>query len=214
MYEGDFMQKFIQFLDNHVDFKIYSVTWIAIVTALSVIPCIKYLPKEFGYENGLLENIQMLFLFISCILAFKVKTNKKFFCFAGMVVIILILREINCGRTLFFPVPGEVNTFYGWKDIKYGYLAHPIYGLYIASTVVYFLWNKLFIDLLSIVKKIRFPFWNVLLLILGMTLGMYAEKSLSNMVFEEISELLFYVSLTGIIWLYGYNKKFTFCGDV
>ena len=61
---------------------------------------------------------------------------------------------------------------------------------------------------LKIVKNVKFPFWNVLLLIVGMSLGMHAEKCLHNMVFEEITELLFYASLMGIIWLYGFNKDF------
>ena len=45
-------------------------------------------------------------------------------------------------------------------------------------------------------------------MITGMGLGLYAEKVMENFVFEEISELLFYVSLVGIIYLYAYNKNF------
>ena len=125
-----------------------------------------------------------------------------------LVLIIIALREINCGRTLFFPVPGEVNTYYSWKEIKYGWLAHPLYGLYMAYVAFYFLKNKLFITLWEIIKGIRFPVWNIILMLAGMVLGTYAEKSMHNMVFEEITELLFYVSLTGIIYLYAYNKNF------
>ena len=196
------------FIKKHLDFKIYPVTWIAILFALIIIPGLIYFPKEFGYENGILENIQMVFLFIGLILAFNAKVNKKFFIFAGLVITIIMLREINCGRTLFFPIPGEVNHFYSWKDIKYGYLAHPIYGLYIGCVGLYFFINKLFIDLWNIVKKIKFPVWNFVLLIVGMAIGLYAEKCLENAILEELGELLFYVSLTGIIWLYGFNKKF------
>ena len=41
-----------------------------------------------------------------------------------------------------------------------------------------------------------------------MSIGMYAEKALNNMLLEEMTEMLFYASLMGIIWLYGYNKDF------
>ncbi|MBR1775486.1 hypothetical protein IJ750_00225 [bacterium] len=202
------MSKIFDFMKNHFDFKIYNVTWIPVLVVLLIIPCVMYLPAEYGYENGLLENMQMIFLFGACIMGFCVKKNKKFFKFVSLVIIILMLREINCGRTLFFPIPGEVNAYYGWKDIKYGYLAHPIYGLYIASVVVYFLWNKLFINLWNIIKNVKFPVWNILLMILGIVLGLYAEKATHNFVFEEMAELLVYTSLVGIIWLYGFNKNF------
>lgn len=201
-------EKFKNFISAHLDFKVYPATWIAIFVALMIVPCLMFLPDKYAYENGLLENLQMLALLVGFILAIKSKVNKKFFYFAAMVIGILALREVNCGRTLFFPVPGEVNSYYGWKDIKYGYLAHPLYGLYMTFVGIYFLKNKLFINLWHIVKDIKFPVWNVFLMVVGMTLGMIAEKSLHNMVFEEITELLFYVSLTGIIYLYAYNKNF------
>lgn len=202
------MDKMVGFIKNRFDLKIYPVTWIAIITALLIVPCVKYLPVEFGYENGFLENLQLAFLFAACAMGFCVKHNKKFFRFVSLFVIILILREVNCGRTIFFPVPGEVNEFYRWKDIKYGYLAHPIYGLYIASVAIYFLWNKLYVCLWNFIKNIKFPIWNILLVAAGIALGLYAEKATHNFVFEEMAELLIYVALTGIIWLYGYNKSF------
>ncbi|MCQ2755177.1 MAG: hypothetical protein MJ231_09085 [bacterium] len=113
---------------------------------------------------------------------------------------------MNCGRTLFFPIPGTENAYYGWKDIKYGYLAHPIYGAFIASVGIYFLKNKLFVNLWNYLRTTKLPFWNIFLMCLGMGLGLFAEHSMHNMVFEEITELLFYISLVGIIWLYSRNK--------
>ena len=70
------------------------------------------------------------------------------------------------------------------------------------------MYNKVYLTLWNIIRKVKFPVWNVLLLIVGMSVGMYAEKALENMVLEEITELLFYVSLAGIIYLYGFNKNF------
>lgn len=198
----------MEFLKNHFDFKCYPVTLVALAVALLVVPCVMFLPEQYGYENGLLENLQMVVLFLGVYLAVKSKVNKQFFYFAAMVLVILILREVNCGRTLFFPVPDTVNTFYGWKDIKYGWLAHPLYGAYMAYVAFYFFKNKLFVDLWAFLSKIKLPVWNILLMLLGMGLGLYAEKVTHNFVFEEITELLFYVSLVGIIYLFGYNNKF------
>ena len=196
------------FIKSHCDFKVYTCTIVAVMAALAVAPCIWFMPEKYGYENGLLENLQMLTLLTAFIFAIKAKVNRKFFNFVAMVVVILAIREVNCGRTIFFPVPGEVNEFYRWKDIKYGWLAHPLYGLYMAYVAIYFLKNKLFITLWDLIKNIKLPVWNIVLMLAGMILGTYAEEVAHNMVFEEITELLFYVALTGIIWLYAFNKEF------
>uniref|UniRef100_UPI0040289F6E hypothetical protein n=1 Tax=Candidatus Scatousia sp. TaxID=3085663 RepID=UPI0040289F6E len=213
------LEKIKNFTSAHLDFKVYPVTWIAIVNAVLIVPCIMFLPKEFGYENGLLENIQLIALlvgFILCLLYPKYNKEEseekpalvKFFRFAALVIVILFLREINCGRTIFFPVPGEVNTFYGWKEIKYGWLAHPLYGLFMTGVGFYFLLNKLFITLWHLIKNVKFPVWNVILMVIGMVWGTLAEEVFHNMVMEEITELLFYVALAGIIYLYAFNKNF------
>ena len=198
----------LNFFKQHFDLKIYPVTWLVLASAIAVIPSIMYLSPQFGYENGLLENIQMLVLFIGTYLCFSAKTDKKFFIFAGLVLSIIILREVNCGRTLFFHVPGTENAFYSWKQIKYGYLAHPIFGIYIASVAIYFLKNKLFLNLWYKIRDLKLPLWNILFLISGLLLSLYAEKATTNFVFEEISELLMYVSILSLVWLYSRNKNF------
>lgn len=198
----------MNFIKEHFDFKFYPVTYLAILVALLVIPCVMFLPEHYGYENGLLENTQMIVLFSGVYIALRSKVNKQFFNFVALVLFILILREVNCGRTLFFPVPGKVNTFYGWKDIKYGWLAHPIYGAYMAYVTFYFFFNKLFKDLWGFLSKTKLPVWNILLMLIGMGLGLYAEKVVNDCVYEEITELLFYVSLVGIIYLYSNHKNF------
>ena len=197
----------ISFIKNHFDLKMYGVTWLAALNALLIIPLMMFLPEKFGYENGLLENIQIVVLFIGLYLSFFAKTDKKFFIFIGLVLIILTLREVNCGRTLFFQIPGTENAFYSWKDIKYGYLAHPIFGVFIAFVGIYFLKNKLYANLWNYLTKTTLPVWNILFMSLGMGLGLYAEHSMHNMVFEEIAELLFYISAVGIIWIYTKHKN-------
>ena len=200
------------FIEKHVDFEFYMVTLLSLVIASLIWPAIMCLPGTWGYENGVIENLQMVFLFVGFILCLKSKYNKKFFIFAGLLISIIMLREINCGRTLFFPIPGTVNQFYKWKDIPYGYLAHPLYGAYIAGVVIYFLKNKCYIPLKNMITKVKLPIWNFFLLFAGMGLGELAEKCSKYVpnpfVFEEMGELLFYVSLVGIIWLYTKNDNF------
>jgi len=193
-------------MKKFLDYNMYPYTVVALLVFLLIIPCVLFLPDSYGFENGLLENLQMFVLLLCVIFAYKAKENKTFFHFAILVIIIIALREVNCGRTLFFPIPGEVNAFYSWKQIKYGYLAHPLYGLYMAYTAFFFLKHKLYLDTVEFLKTIKLPIWNIILMLVGLTLGLYAEKATNNYVFEEISELLFYVSLAGIIYHYAFKK--------
>lgn len=59
------------------------------------------------------------------------------------------------------------------------------------------------------IKKIKFPFWNLLFACFAMFMGAIAEDATNNnFIFEEGFELFFYVSLLGIVWLYSRNKNF------
>ena len=195
---------------GHIDFKVYTTTVISIFILIGLIPGIIYLPEQFGYENGIFENIQMLILFLACGFALKSKSpdNKTFFTFVFLVLTILMIREVNCGRTIFFPIPGEVNEFYRWNEIKYGWLAHPLFGTYIGLVGIYFLKNKLYLNIINILKTYKLPIWNIILMLIGMTVALYAEEVAHNAIVEEISELLFYTALTSIIFLYTQSKDF------
>ena len=201
--------KFTDFIKEHFDFRIYPVTVIAILVALSIIPCAMYLPPAWGYENGIIEDIQMLTLIIGLFLAVFAKENKQFFYFVGLSVFMIMAREVSYGRTLFLAVPGEPNVFYSWKDFKYGWLVNPLVGLYITGTFLYFIVSKAYLQMWNIIKKVKFPVWNFLLAVVGISVSLYIEKHADNDVFEEMAELLFYVAVVGIIWLYAYNKNFS-----
>ena len=59
------------------------------------------------------------------------------------------------------------------------------------------------------IKNTKLPVWNILLACVAMFMGAIAEKATNNnFIFEEGFELLFYVSLAGIVWLYSRNEKF------
>lgn len=196
------------FILKHLDFKIYAIYLPCIISLILIVPMSIFLPQKFGYENGLLENIQMFILFACFFASIKVKKDNKFFIFIALLTVIFILREINCGRTLFFAVPGTENTFYAWRDIKYGYLAHPIFGIFILSVFVYFIKNKLYKVLWKYLCEFKIPVYNILMSGLGIVLSEYADKYGKNLVFEEMSEIFLYFCLFAFIYLYGYDKNF------
>lgn len=200
------------FISAHFDFKFYGVTWIALLIGLLIIPSLIYMPQSWGYENGVIENIQLCVLFFMVYLCCTAKYSKSFFHFIILVLSILIIREVNCGRTLFFPIPGEYHRYYSWRDLPWpwlGKIVHFVYGLWIAIVSLVFLKKKYYTDLWNIIKNAKFPFWNILFAGFAMFMGAIAEKATNNnFVFEEGFELLFYVSIMGIIWLYSRNENF------
>ena len=200
------MEKIKEFMFKHVNFGLQNVTWISILSLVLLIPAVIFLPERCGYENGLIENIQLFVLFIGMYFAIIPKSDKKFFTFVALVIGILLIREVNCGRTIFFPIPGEVNQFYRWSEIKYGWLAHPIFGAYIAFVGFYFFKNKLFLNLWEKIRDIKFPIWNFVVLIAGMVIGLYAEE-VHHLVMEEYAELVFYIALIGFVYLYSQDKN-------
>ena len=164
------------------------------------------LPEKFGYENGLIENIQLIVLFVGFYLSCTAKEYKKFFIFVALVISTLLLREINCGRTLFFAVEEKENTFYKWKELKYGYLAHPIFGFYIVMILFYFIKNKLLLDVFQIIKKFCVPLLSVIGVFLFTVLGIYSESQIHNLVIEEFAELFIYIIFVQLVWMYSRQK--------
>lgn len=205
-------KKIGEFLTAHFDFKFYGVTWIALAVGLAIIPSLIYMPQTWGYENGVIENIQLSVLFFMVYICATSKVNKPFFHFLILVLSILIIREVNCGRTLFFPIPGEYHKYYSWRALPWpwlGKVVHFIYGLWIAIVSLIFLKKKFYLDAWKMIVNIRIPFWNLCFACFAMFMGAIAEKATNNnFVFEEGFELLFYVSVMGMLWLYSRNDKF------
>ena len=86
-------------MSNHINADFYVGTILALLFALAIIPGYLLLPESFGYENSIVENIQLFVLLISCIFCLKSKNieYKKFFIFAFLILTILMIREVNCG---------------------------------------------------------------------------------------------------------------------
>ena len=80
-------------------------------------------------------------------------------------------------------------------------------GWDITMVGLYFLINKLFVNLWQKLWSIRLSFWNFILLLIGIVAGLYAEEA-HLLVFEESAELLFYVALISFVYLYSQHKDF------
>ena len=201
------MNNFLNKLKNRVDFKFYNVSILPLIMLILTYPAIKWLPIQYAYENSLLEYFQLIILLITFVFCLKAKNDKVFFNSMALVVMIIFLREINCGRTVFFPIEGMENAFYSWKEIKYGYLAHPIYGIFMGLSFLYFILSKAYKILFKYIKRAYISFYNWCFLFIGIVFGTVGEK-MGNFILEEMMESIFYLSLFAIIYLQAYNMEY------
>lgn len=184
------------------DFRLHTAALVAIVAAVLCVPLGSFLPVEYGYENGMVENVQMAVLALGVYFCLKARNHRQFFAVVALVMVMLMLREVNCGRTLFFAKPGTVNDFYKWREIPYGWVARVLYGGYMAGVMAYFLHKRLYLQIGAVLRQVGVPVWNVILMAAGMALGVYGERVMNNMTVEEFAELVFYVAFVGSVHLY------------
>lgn len=157
------------------------------------------MPQEWGYENSLIENLQLAVLSIAVILCSTAHNHRRFYHLAAFVVLLCMLREVSFGRTIFFPVEGQVDTFYKWKEIPYGWLAHWVIGGYIAAMVFFFLRHRLWNSVLEILQSKAIPVWGCLFLLIGAGLNTIEEEVFHDYVAEEIGELGMYLSFVYLV---------------
>ena len=202
------IKEFFIGLKNRVDFKFHPITLLPLLILLLTLPACLWLPIEYSYENHLIENFQLVVILAIFIICIKAKNDKTFFNTLALVMVILFLREINCGRTVFFHVPGGgYNDFYSWKEIPYGYLAHPLYGTFMALSGLYFILTKSYKVLWNYFLQAKLSIYNWIFVVLGIIFGLLGEEWGMPML-EEMTETLFYVSLLAIIYLQAFNKNY------
>ena len=93
----------------------------ALIAVVLSVPLAFVLPVEVSFENGLIENVQVIVLIVGAIWLSAVRLSMKWFrrfCSAGLVLI--ALRELSWGR-VFFPIEMEKygSVFIGMADYKY-----------------------------------------------------------------------------------------------
>ena len=202
------IKEFFIGLKNRVDFKFHAITILPLLILLLTVPACLWLPIEYSYENHLIENFQLVVILAIFIICIKTKNDKTFFNTLALVMVILFLREINGGRTVFFHIPGGgPNDFYSWKEIPYGYLAHPLYGTFMVFSGLYFILTKSYKVLWNYFLQAKLSIYNWIFVALGIIFGLLGEEWGLPML-EEMTETLFYVSLLAIIYLQAFNKNY------
>lgn len=184
-------------------------SWLPFVVVPLALVVVAYAPESWEFENGVLENAQMLLLLSSIILCFTSKFNQAFFRFIAAIVFLLMLREVNCGRALLWSSSGEMfhcgppQDYLKWKHIPHGALFRfAAYGVGFGLCLLSLCNRATIRQFVALLRAPRIPLWETLLLISGVAIGVIAEKVFNNGLVEELGEILIYSAIAALIYLY------------
>lgn len=151
------------------------------------------LPEWMGVENGVIENIQMLWLFAAFWLCIRALSrplldwggSKKALLGAGMIYYFLvIMREISWGRA-FFPRPDGSHMSYSEIGLS-ATLVHSIVGVLIVLLLIFAFRGKIW----KFLQRVKVPVPDFLLLVLFIAFADIGEHRNIFLFHGEVAEEL------------------------
>ena len=109
---------FFKELPARMSYKANLMTLAEILFSLSVPLMVLYADPLLFTEGALIENSQLVILAAAFIIALKAKQDKKMFIFVALLVILMLMRETNLGRSYFcakYLTPDEMCR---WRKMK------------------------------------------------------------------------------------------------
>lgn len=172
------------------------------------------LPEWMGDENGVIENLQILWFFAGIWYCYKMASTPMYdwggkqssLWYAGSLFFFLLAaREVSWGRAFFYHADGRM---YKYSDMGlYGQLVHPMVGALIVL-VLFLLWRG---KIVAFLKSIKFPTMDFVLLLLFILMGWVGEKAnialFHGTVAEELAEFGAYMMMFQIVKCVGDELK-------
>lgn len=211
-------------LSQLFSWRIFPSTWISLLLMVVLFPLGFSLPEWWGWENGPIENTQVIILIAGAILScLAARHNRhdsqicKLWLWTVPIWLIIIGRELSWGRVFFDPVSigPDGPMFPSIHEIWYGRYVYPVNIIIMSSTLCglwyNFNWKK--------IKHIwRIPAIDGILLILSAIASQLVFEKNLLMVFnpcsqllEEWSELIVYWCMVSILLVNGFNKYVRVC---
>ncbi len=175
---------------------------------ISAIPfMIKFADPQLFTEGALVENLQLAVLTAAFIIAVTAKKDKSLFVALALLIVLMLMRETNLGRSYFCEKYLSPDEICRWKKMKYGIIVEPLrdlYGLYI----LYYIWSKKVYKLIwQYILQAPIYLFDSLIFVGAAVAATLAEwPFIDNEILEESSELLMYVGFVNLIFRYREGK--------
>lgn len=200
----EWIAKYGPLLRKRLDFTFYPDLYWYIAVLVLAVPAQMFLPVECGYETGIVENTQLLMLGLGMVFCIRSRYQRELFYVAAAILFVMLLRETNFGKTVFYSDPVRPNKFLSWDKIWYAPYVDPVMILYGIGVAVYAIRKKLWIPLWKYVCKVRIPVWLVLGFLLAFIVSSVLDKCKMD-ILEEMVELAAYVAMICIVRLYAFR---------
>lgn len=196
--------------------KPFPTTWISILLTVLLFPLGLILPAWWGWENGPLENTQIVILgvglIISCLAAQHNRDNRNFRNLWLSLIpfwLLIIGRELSWGRVS-YPVALGPNgpEFISLYQLWYGRFIRPIAAIVILTILTGICLNSP----LKYIRQTTLPLLDIGILCIMAILASAFDKSAFSLlhaqeeVLEEWAELTAYWSLVSIAVVSGFTK--------
>lgn len=201
---------FLDFLKNipsRIRWNINGLTIIEFIYILAIPFVLKFASPQFFTEGALVENLQLVVLAAAFVIAVKAPKDRSLFIALALLIVLMLMRETNLGRSYFCEKYLSPDEICRWKKMKYGFIVEPLrnlYGLYI----LYYIWSrKVYKIVWQYLKQAPIYIFDSLVFVGAAIVATIAEcPIIDNEILEECCELLMYIGLVNLIYRYRVGK--------
>lgn len=170
-----------------------------------------YLPVAWGWENSLLEWLQIVILALGLILNYKWwqeaklannLSNVHFLAGATPLWLLVIGRELSWGRVFYTSGFDVVNgpSFLPLAQLPYGSFVYPLLAVIIVVWLYVVIKYALYKIPSRLIKEGRFPFAELIITVLAFVVADLGEHKLHLQNMEEFDECFAYLGLILILY--------------
>lgn len=189
---------------------------LTILIYLSLYPVAWYFPVQWGWENGIIENTQLILCFIGFLFAsyaLYIEKNSDLRWFWSMIIaiwFIMFWRELSWGACLYPPtiIDPETGGKYPSSLLWYKPIIHPLLWLLLGAIALVFLITKQYRTIILLWREKQFPLIEFGFAALGAIISTAAEQHMhlslpfvsyytegQIQIMEELGELAMYLAL-------------------
>lgn len=201
---------FLDFLKNippRIRWNINGLTIIEFIYILAIPFMLKFANSQFFVEGALVENLQLVVLAVAFVIAVKAPQDRPLFIALALLIVLMLMRETNLGRSYFCEKYLSPDEICRWKKMKYGFIVEPLRGLY-GLYILYYIWSrKVYKIVWQYLKQAPIYIFDSLVFVGAAIVATIAERPIiDNEILEECCELLMYVGLVNLIYRYRVGK--------
>lgn len=201
--------KLIEFLKGipaRLQWNLTGLTVIEFIYIAAIPFMMKYAGAKLFTEGGWVENLQLVVLGAALILALRAPKDKTLFTALALVIVLMLMRETNLGRSYFCEKYLSPDEICRWKKMKYGFIVEPLRNLY-GVYILYYIWSKkVYQTIWQYILQAPVFVWDSLILVGAATAATLAEfPFIDNEILEESSEMLTYIAFTHLVWHYSHT---------